>query len=231
MFFSIRQNQVAAHKTEGLENPENPGNDMELAIFRTEGRSFFHTSHTKQAFGEYWDVTEGKKISKKHWTPEMKACCAQKTKEAPGPPFFFKITAVGWLFLLACFGFLGYLIYDWNKAPLPKSEDVIAMEQPLAEGDIFFGHFEQYKESEQLGRISDGVGHGWFKIVKVEGDTCHVAKSTEMSKTHQAKEELDNSNFETESTPANVKEKDSYTVRLVSTDGNTEFYLNEKKAE
>ncbi|QEC51906.1 hypothetical protein EDD80_11553 [Anseongella ginsenosidimutans] len=223
MFFSIRQHQIAAHETEGLENPKNPGNKMELVLFRTKGRTLFHTSHTKQAFGEYWDVAEGKKISKRLWTSRMKAYCAQKAKEAPKPPFFFKITIAGWIFLLACFAVLGFIVYDENKPPLPKSEDVAAKEQPLAEGDIFFGHFEEYKESEQLGRISAGVGHGWFKILKVENDTYHVAKSTEMSKSHRPKEQMDSTSFEMESIPAKIEEKGAYTIRLLSADGNTEF--------
>jgi len=229
MFFSIQQNHLSTFKTDGLENPKNPGNDMELALFRTEGRTFFHTSHSKQAFGEYWDVVQGKKIPKRFWTAEMKAYYTQKAQEAPKPPFFFKITPIGWIFLLASVGFLGYLIYDGNKAPLPKSEVVIAMEQSLAEGDIYFGHFEEYKDSEQLGRISSGLGYGWFKVVKVEGETYHLVKSTEMSKHHQPKEQLDSINFATETIPAKIKEKGTYSIRLLSLDGNSEFYFDDKQ--
>ncbi|MGS2738199.1 hypothetical protein [Sinomicrobium sp. M5D2P17] len=229
MFISIRKIEVATHRTDELKNPGNPGNEMQLSIFRTVGRTFFYTSYAKKASGEYWDVVEGKKIPKRLWTSEMKAYCTKKAKEAPRPPFIFKITIFGWIWLVACFATLGYIIYEANKPPLPKSEDVIAMEQPLEAGDLFFGHFEEYKEAEKLGRIASGTGFGWFRIVKVENDIYYVAKSTEMSKGHQPKEQLNNTDFETEVTPTKIKEKGSYSVRLLSTDGNTEFYLDDKK--
>lgn len=231
MFFSIRQNQVATHKTEGLENPKNPGNEMELAIFRTEGRTFFHTSHTKQAFGEYWDVIQGKKIPKRLWTSEMKAYCTTKTQEAPKPPFFFKITIVGWLFLLFAFGTLAYLVYNGIKAPAKtkKHQQELVEKALVSEGDVYFGNYRIYKEKGNV--IGSKGGFGWFKVVKIEDNTYHIAKSVEASDVAKPKEEMNSTDFEQETSAVKAKELEAYHKAFVSEDGLVEFSFSEKKNE
>ncbi len=229
MFFSIRQNQVATHTTEGLENPKNPGNDMELVLFRTEGRSFFHTSHTKQAFGEYWDVVQGKKIPKRLWTPEMKAYCTTKAHKAPKPPFFFKITIVGWLFLLLAFGMIGYLVYDGIQAPAKsnKHQQELAEQASISEGDVYFGNYRVYKEKGNV--IGSEGGFGWFKVAKIEDSTYHIAKSVETSDAVKPKEELNSTDFEQKTSAVKAKELGAYHKSLMSEDGLVEFSFSEKK--
>lgn len=79
------------------------------------------------------------------------------------------------------------------------------MEQTPVAGDIYFGRYEAYKETDE--RLASEVGFGWFKVVKVEGNVYHIAKSTQMNKTHKPKEELNNTDFETEGTPVKITEQ------------------------
>ena len=229
MFISVRRTAVATHKTAKLANPETPGNDMELSILRTEGRTFFHTSYTKQAFGEYWDVVEGKKIHRKLWTPEMKAYYAKKVKEAPKPPFFFKITIAGWLFLLLAFGTLGYFVYDGLQAPAKakKHQQEMVEKATVFEGAIYFGNYRMYKEKGNI--IGSKGGFGWFKVVKIEDSTYHIAKSVEMSDAAKPKEALNSTDFEQETSAVKAKELGAYHKSFVSEDGLVEFSLAKRK--
>lgn len=228
MFLRITKMELAAQAAEGLRNPRNPNNPMVLGIYRNEMRTIIYTVNVKKAAGEFWDDVEGKKISRRHWTPEMKAFEKQKVEEAPKPPFTFKMTFVGWLFVLFVIGFFGYLVYDSVKPPLPKSEKTVAMEQGPAVGDIYFGHYELRKEKNSV--LGGEIRFGWFKIVKVEGDVYHLSKSTEMNNTHKPKEQLNSTNFETESLPTvKLKEQTGYNIRFKSEDGLTEIYITDKK--
>ncbi|SJN46944.1 hypothetical protein FM107_15080 [Sphingobacterium sp. JB170] len=229
MFFSIRQNQIATHKTEGLENPNKTGNAMELVLFRTEGRSFFHTSHTKQAFGEYWDVVQGKEIPKRLWTTEMKANCTTKVKEAPSPPFFFKVTIVGWLFLLLAFGIIGSLVYEGIQAPkqAEKYQQELTEKARISEGDVYFGNYRVYKEKGNV--IGSEGGFGWFKVVKIEDSTYHISKSVETSDVAKPKEEVNSTDFEQETNAVKAKELGAHHKSFVSEDGLVEFSFSEKK--
>lgn len=228
MFFSIQKIEQAAHDTDTLQNPKNPGNPMVLGIYRNKIGTVIYSIHTKKTFGEYWDKVEKKKIPKRLWTPEMKEFYKQKALEAPKPPYLYKITIVGWIFVLGAIALFGYLIYDSAKPPLPKSEEYVAMEAAPAEGDIYFGRYEIYKEKgNPLGMEGR---FGWFKVLKVDGDVYHIARSTEMNRGHKPKEQLNSTDFETESMPpVKLTEQTGYNLRFKSDDGLTEVYITDKK--
>lgn len=227
MWLAIDKMEQSVHHTDGLKNPQKAGNDMVLGIYRNHVRTVIYKAYTKKTFGEYWDIAENKKIPKRAWTQEMRMFYADRAKEVPKPPYLIKVTIFGWIFLTLCIGILASLVYDSFKPPLPKSAQVSAMEAPLVPGDVFFGHFEAYKKKGD--RIASGIGFGWFKIVSVKQDTFYVAKSTVMSKNHQSSEKLNSTDFEMETIPATITEKSGYTIRLMATDGKTEYYLDEKK--
>ncbi|RAV28960.1 hypothetical protein [Sinomicrobium soli] len=228
MFFIINKIEQASHSTERLRNPKSPNSPMVLSVYRNKVRTIIYTLYTKKAAGEFRDNTTGKKIARRHWTPEMKAFARQKIAEAPKPPFVFKMTVVGWLFALFFTGVFGYLIYDSVKPPLPKPEKVVAMEQAPAVGDIYFGRYEIYREKgNPLGMEGN---FGWFKILEVEGDVYHIAKSVEMSKQHKPGSQLNSTDFETGSmTPVKISEQSGYDIRFKSEDGLTEIYITDKK--
>lgn len=228
MFFVINKIEQASHRTDGLHNPKNPSNPMVLGIYRTQSRTALFTVYSKKAYGEFWDNVEQKKIASRYWTPEMKAFARQKVAEAPQPPFIFKLTIVGWIFVALVIVTMGLIVYQEVKPPLPKSVEAVAMEKAPVVGDIYFGHFEKYKEKGTP--IGAEIGFGWFKIIKVEDSNFYLAKSTEMSKTSKPKEQLNSSDYETETFPAlQLSEQTGYNIRFKSVDGLTEVYISEKK--
>ncbi|WP_181151342.1 hypothetical protein [Sphingobacterium gobiense] len=228
MFFHIQKIEQSTHHTDNLQNPKTPGNPMVLGVYRNKARTIFYTIYTKKTFGEYWDSVENKRISKRFWTPEMKEYYQQKALDTPKPPFVFKMTVVGWLFILLFIGVFGYLIYDSVKPPLAKSEKHVAMEQAPVMGDVYFGRYEIYKEKgNPLGMEGR---FGWFKVLKVEGDVYHIAKSTEMNSAHRPKEEMNSTSFESKSLPpVKLTEQTGYNVRFKSDDGLTEIYITDKQ--
>lgn len=228
MFFVINKIEQAVHRTEGLQNPKNPSNPMILIIYRTQSRTALFTVYSKKAYGEFWDDGEQKKIANRFLTPEMKAFARQKVAEAPKPPFIFKLTIVGWIFVVLVIATMGLIVYQEVKPPLPKSTEAVAMEKAPVVGDIYFGHYEKYKEKGTP--IGAEIGFGWFKIIKVEGSDFYLAKSTEMSKTSKPKEQLNSNDYETETLPAlQLSEQTGYNIRFKSADGLTEVYISEKK--
>ena len=127
--------------------------------------------------------------------------------------------------LIAVFGFIAY---DSVKPPLPQPAEYTAMEQAPAVGDIYFGHYEQYREKGTP--VGAKIGFGWFKVTKVEGNDYYLALSTQMSKTYLPKEELNSADFETENLPAvQVSEQTGYNLRFKSADELTEVYITDKK--
>lgn len=228
MFFAISKIEQAAHHTDGLQNPKNPDNPMVLGIYRTQMRTAIFTVYSKKAYGEFWDDALGKKISRRLWSPEMKVFSAQKVADAPKPPYIFKFTIIGWIFVLLVMTAFGLIAYNSMKPPVPKPAEYVAMEKAPVAGDIFFGHYEAYKEKGTP--IGAEIGYGWFKVIKVEGDDYHITKSTEMHKGYKPKEELNNIDFETESmSPLKLTEQTGYNIRFKSSDGLTEIYITDKK--
>lgn len=227
MFFTIEKIELAALPAEELHNPQTPGNAMTLGIFRTKSRMAFYTVYSKKAYAEYWDHVTGKKIVKRRWTPEMKSMAERQVAQAPKAPFIFKLTVVGWLFVLLVIGFFAYLAYDSVKPARPKSESTLAMEKPPIAGDIYFGHYEAYSKAGD--RIASDIGFGWFKVVKVEGNTYYIAMSTTMSKSHKPKEQLNSSDFETEGIPVTISEQQGYMITFKAVDGTMDISVTDKK--
>ena len=228
MFFAIDKIEQNAHHTDLLQNPKTPGNAMVLGIYRNKIRTALYIVNTKKTYGEYWDKVENKRIPKKLWTPEMKAFYKEKALDAPKPPYIFKITVIGWIFVLLMVGIFVMLVYDAVKPPLPKPDTYVAMEQAPVAGDIYFGKYEIYKEKGNP--LGAEIRFGWFKILEVEGDVYHIAKSTEMNQGHKPKEQLNSTDFEAESMPlVELKEQTGYNIRFLSDDGLTEIYITDKK--
>ncbi|WP_312555159.1 hypothetical protein [Empedobacter brevis] len=157
----------------------------------------------------------------------MKTFAKQKITAAPQPPFIFKFTLAGWIFVFLIFGLFGYIIYDSVKPSLPKPVEYVAMKQTPAEGDVYFGHYETYKEDGS--REPGGLGFGWFKVVKVEGNVYHIVKSTQMNKGYKSKEGLNSTEFEAESIPVTITKQQGYIINLKAADGKTELYFTDKK--
>lgn len=228
MFIAIDKIEQSAHHTDKLQNPKAPGNAMVLGIYRNKIRTALYIVNTKKTYGEYWDKVENKKIPKRLWTPEMKALYKEKALEAPQPPYIFKITIIGWIFVLLMTGVFGMIVYNELKPPLPKPATYVAMEQAPVEGDVYFGRYEIYKEKgNPLGMEGR---FGWFTVARVEGDVYYLAPSIDMSKGHKPKEQLNSTDFETESLPpVKLTEQTGYNIRFLSDDGLTEIYITDKK--
>ncbi|WP_185218040.1 hypothetical protein [Sphingobacterium mizutaii] len=228
MFFVISKIELAVHRADELPNPKTPFNPMVLGIYRTQSRTALFTVYSKKAFGEFWDQVEQKKIANRLWTPEMKAFAKHKLDEVPQPPFIFKLTIIGWIFVALVIATMGLIVYQEVKPPVPKSATYLAMEETPKVGDVFYGHYENYKEKGNP--IGAEIGFGWFKIVKVEGSDFYLSKSTGMSKTSKSKEQLNNSHFETATLPAvQLLEQTGYNIRFKTADGLTEIYITDKK--
>lgn len=200
---------------------------MTLGVYRQLTRTAFFSAYSKKAFGEFWDDALRQKIASRFWTPEMNALAKQRVAQAPKPPYVIKLTVVGWLFLLFAAITMGMIVYQELKPPLPKSAEYVAMEQAPAVGDVYFGHYEVFKEAGD--RVASGVGFGWFKVINVEGDVYHMAKSVEMSNTHKPQETLNSTDFEAEGTPARITEQAGYLINMKATDGKMEIYITAKK--
>lgn len=227
MFFSISKIEQAAHHADELHNPQTAGNPMVIGVYRNLARTAFFEVYSKKAYAEFWDDILRKKIPNSYWTAEMKALALQKIAIAPKPPFIFKVSIVGWLFVLLIGVFVGWLIYDSVKAPVPMTAGYTAMEQTPELGDLYFGHFEVYNNPGD--RIASQVRFGWFKVIQVERDTYYLAKSREMSTQYQPKEQLNSTTFETTGIPAKITEQAGYLLNLKSMDGKITFYMRDKK--
>lgn len=231
----IRISEISVKKMDAnhLENPKNPGSPMALNLFQREYRTAFYISKNKKLYPQYLETPSGTPIPTRKWTDKMKDFAQTEIEKMPLQKGLFKMTIFGWLFFLFAFGTLGYLIYDGVQAPakMKKHQEMLVQKETISVGDIFFGHYEVYKKNETSGiRITSGIGFGWFKVVKIENDIYYLAKGKEMSKSHKPGDQLNSTDFETETTPSKIKENEAYSKRLISNDGNTEFYfLGEKK--
>ncbi|PVH23905.1 hypothetical protein [Sphingobacterium corticibacter] len=227
MIFVINKLELAAYDINDIQNPKNPSNPMVMGLYRTQSKTALFTVHSKKAFAEFWDNTERKKIARRLWTPEMKAFASQKIAQAPKPASIFKLTIVGWLFVALVVTAFGLIAYQAVKPPVPKSAESVAMEQKPVVGDLYFGRFEAFKEPSD--HIASGMGFGWFKVIDVDGDVYHIAKSTDMSITHKPKEALNSTDFESEGTPVKITEQASYLITMKSVDGKMEISITDKQ--
>ena len=227
MFFVINKIEEGSHTANGIANPKFSGNPMTLVVFRQLTRTALFSVYSKKPYGEFWDIAEQKKISRRVWTPEMKTFAAQKIAETPKPPYIFKLTIIGWIFCLLMMTVMGMIVYQELKPPTPKTAEAVAMEQAPVAGDVFFGRYEIYKEKGNP--LGVEIGFGWFKITKVDGNNFYLSKSTEMSKTSKPKEQMNHTDFETGDLPVvQLSEQTGYNIRFKSADGLTEIYITDK---
>lgn len=228
----IRLSDIGIHQVNAdqLENPINSGRSMVLDLFQREARTVFYISRNKKVLSQYIEKPSGVRIPKRKWTSNMQAFAQEEIRKIPAKKSIFKVTILGWLFLLIAFGILGYLAYKGIQAPAKtaKFQQKLEEKATVNVGDVYFGHFEEFKESESLGRISSKIGFGWFKIIKIENDNYYISKSVEMSKKSVPKEQLNSKEFEQETTSVIVKKLEAYSKTFESVDGHIEFYLNEK---
>jgi len=230
MWITITDLSVKQVAADQLSNPKNPGNPMILNLFQREGRMAFWVTKNKRAYPQYIEASTGKIISKRKWTEEMSAFAQQELAQLPPQKTVFRITVFGWIFLLGALALLGYLVYDGLVASPQRSEQFEqrqAEKAKVSEGDIYLGRIEVYKEKgTPLGMKGE---FGCFKVVKVEGDTYHLAKSTEMNKTAKPLEQMNSSDFEQQAIVVQAKELSAYYKTFVSEDGLTEISFQEKK--
>src|SRR5690606_36994237 len=167
-----------------LDNPRNPDNAMVLNLFQRESRTAFFVSTTKKVYPQYLEIPAGKVIAKRRWTAQMSAFAQEEQDKLPLQKGGFRLTVFGWIFFLGAFALLGYLVYDGMVAAPQRTvqfEQQQTEKATVSEGDIYLGRIEVYKEKgNPLGMVGE---FGCFKVVNVEGDTYHIAKSSEMSKT------------------------------------------------
>ncbi|MEC3879222.1 hypothetical protein [Parapedobacter sp. 10938] len=222
---SVRQVD-AAH----LNDPGSPGSTMVLNLFQRESRTALFVNTTKKVYPQYLDVPSGKVISKRRWTDQMSAFAKEEQEKLPLQKGGFRLTVFGWIFFLGAFALLGYLVYDGTVAAPQRTEQFDqrqAEKATVSEGDIYLGRIEVYKEKgNPLGM--DGE-FGCFKVVNVEGDTHHITKSTEMSKTAKPIAQMNSTDFAEEAIVVKAKELGAYHKTFVSDDGLTEISFGEKK--
>ena len=212
-----------------LENPKNTGTPMVLNLLQQETATALWMVKNKKVFPQFLETPSGKVIPRRKWTDKMKAFAQSKIEKMPPQKGRIKITIFGWFFLLFTIGLLGYLAYEGIKAPekAAKFQERMTEAATVREGDIYLGRIEVYEEKgNPLGMKGD---FGFFKVVKINGDTYQIAKSVEMSKTSKPKDQLNSTSFEQETITVKAKELEPYQKSFVSEDGLVEIYLSEKK--
>ncbi len=213
-----------------LNNPKNPGGTMVLNLFQRESRTAFFVSTTKKVYPQYLEIPAGKVISKRRWTDQMSVFAQEEQEKLPLQKGGFRLTVFGWIFFLGAFALLGYLIYDGMVAAPQRTaqfEQQQTEKATVSEGDIYLGRIEVYKETgNPLGMVGE---FGCFKVVNVEGDTYHIAKSSEMGKTAKPLAQMNSTDFEEETIAVKAKELGAYHKTFVSDDGLTEVSFGEKK--
>lgn len=212
-----------------LENPKNLGTPMVLDLFQRETGTAFWIVKNKKVFTRFLEIPSGKTIPKRKWTDKMKTFAQSEMEKISPQKGRIKVTIFGWLLLLFAFGTLGYVAYEGLQAPgkAAKFQQRMAKASTVHEGDIYMGRIGVYKEKgNPLGMKG---GFGFFKVVKINGDTYQIAKSVEMSKTAKPKEQLNSTDFEQETFAVKAKELEAYQKSFVSEDGLVEIYFSEKK--
>jgi len=212
-----------------LDNPRNSENPMELILFQQEASTAFFISRNKKVLAEYYEKLTSRPIAKRKWNPEMHRFVQQELSKLPVHKGLFKITIIGWLFLLLAFGLLGYLAYEGLQEPIKREayEQKMTEKSAVAVGDIYFGNYRFYKEKgNMLGSVG---GFGWFKVVAIDQGVYRIAKSKEISKQAKPKEQMNSREFEVETSAVIAKNHEAYNKQFVSQDGLIEFNFEEKQ--
>jgi len=229
MWISITDISVKQIDASHLKSPVGPNNQMILNLFQREGRSAFWLTQNKRVYPQYIDTATGKVISRRKWTDQMKSFAQKELDNLPPQKGRFKITIVGWILLLFVVGIFGYITIEAVQAPAKKRQyqQELAKKARVAEGDIYLGKIEVYKEKGNP--LGMKLEFGWFKIQKIENDTYYIAKSVEMAKKSQDVKPQSNTKFSETNIAVKPKELEAYYKTFISEDGLTEISLTEKK--
>lgn len=229
MWFRITDIIVNRVDANHLENPKNPGSPMVLALFQRESRTVLHVYKAKKVFPQYIETPAGNRIPKRKWTTQMNDFAQREIVKLPPQKGMRKVTIFGWILFLFGFTLIGYAVYETATLPAQKKayQQEMTEKATVHEGEIYFGRYRVYKEKGSM--LGSQGGFGWFKVVKIENDTYHIAKSTDISETAKPKEQMNSTNFEQETSAVKAKELEAYTKQFVSEDGLTEFNFNERK--
>lgn len=230
MWIKLSELTVQQIKADQLKSPANPDSPLELYLFQRESSTAFFVSRNKKVLAKYIEKSSRVQIPKRKWTKHMQSFAEQSINNVPNQKSVFKITILGWLLLLVATALLGYIAYKEIQAPAKKArfEQKLEKAATIHVGEIYFGHFEEFKESKALGRISSKIGFGWFKVVKIEHNKYYISKGIQMSKKSIPKERLNNKEFEQGSTPVTAKEITAYNKTFESADRHIVFYLTQK---
>lgn len=230
MWFRISHLPLKQIDAGHLDNPKHPEKPMVLTLFQVESRTFAFVQKSKKAFPMYQEPPLGKPIAKRRWTPAMRALAEQELSTFPAPNGGFKFTIVGWIFVFFFLGLFGYLAYD-SLVAAPQRTQVYEERQTeltqVSPGDIYLGRIEVYKEKNNP--IGMEGFFGCFKVLDVQGNTYHILKSVEMSKTAKPLESLNSVDFESEPIIVEGKEIEAYHKTFASSDGLTQISFTEKK--
>ena len=120
MFFNVDKIEQEIYSVDGLQNPKDKNNPMGFGLYRTFIRTLMFRGYSKQAFGEFWDDATGKLIPRRLWTTEMKAFAREKVAGVSKPPFVFKMTIAGWIFVVLIIALFIFLAYEEFKTSIPK---------------------------------------------------------------------------------------------------------------
>jgi len=212
-----------------LENPKNPDSPMALVLFQRESRTVLHVYKPEKVFPQYIETPAGNRIPKRKWSTQMNDFAQQEIAKLPPQKGVRKLTIFGWILFLFAFALIGYAVYETATLPAQRKayQQEMAEKAAVSEGDIYFGRYRIYKEKGNM--LGSQGGFGWFKVVKIENDIYHIAKSTEISDTAKPKEQMNSTDFEQEASAVKAKELEAYTKQFISEDGLIEFNLNEKK--
>ena len=120
MFFNVDKIEQEIYSVDGLQNPKDKNNPMGFGLYRTFIRTLMFRGYSKQAFGEFWDDATGKLIPRRLWTTEMKAFAMEKVAGVSKPPFVFKMTIAGWIFVVLIIALFVFLAYEEFKTSIPK---------------------------------------------------------------------------------------------------------------
>ena|SRR5690606_1768261 len=112
MFFNVDKIEQEIYSVDGLQNPKDKNNPMGFGLYRTFIRTLMFRGYSKQAFGEFWDDATGKLIPRRLWTTAMKAFAREKVAGVSKPPFVFKMTIAGWIFVVLIIVLFAFLVYE-----------------------------------------------------------------------------------------------------------------------
>lgn len=229
MWISITDISIKQVDASHLSGPNGLNNPMSLNLFQREIRSAFWITKNKKVYSQYLTTATGVVISKSKWTDQMKSFAKKELELLPPQKGRFKITILGWLLLLFAIGLLGFLIKQAVEAPAKalQYQQELARKATVAEGDIYFGRIEVYKEKgNSLGMKGE---FGWFKVKRIDKGTYHIAKSVVMAKKSQDVKPESNTKFNDTTIAVKPKELEAYHKTFISDDGLIEISLTQKK--